>query len=83
MERFPDIAKTLGPIIGIHSFGDSSITIGLRYWVQTKQYFRTSWAVNLAVFTALKAADITIPFPQREVRILSQAREAGSFEERA
>jgi small-conductance mechanosensitive channel len=29
------------------------------------------YAVNLTVFRALKEARITIPFPQREVRMLS------------
>ena len=79
LERFPEIAKTPGAIVGIHDFGDSSITIGLRYWLPTKQYVRTSWAVNLAVFTALKAANITIPFPQRGVRVLSESASARPF----
>lgn len=71
LERFPDVAKTPPAVVGIQAFGDSAITIGLRYWVPTKQYFRLSCDVNLAVYTALKAANITIPFPQREVRLLS------------
>jgi len=56
--------------IGIDEFADSSINIAYRYWVQTGSYFQTKYAVNLAVFNALKKAGITIPFPQREVNII-------------
>ena len=45
--------------------------LGLRYWVPTRRYFQVMYATNLAIYKALKAANITIPFPQREVRILS------------
>ena len=60
------------PIVGIENFGDSSVNIGFRYWVPTTKYFNTSYAVNLAVFNALKEKGIDIPFPQREVRMLSK-----------
>ena len=82
LARFPEIAQTPAAMVGIHSFGDSSVILGFRYWVPTKHYFRTSWAVNLAVFAALNAANITIPFPQRDVRILSPSNDAPSFQER-
>ncbi len=59
--------------IGIQQFADSSVNISYRYWVPTAKHFQVSSAVNLAIFKALEAADITIPFPQREVRIVSQS----------
>lgn len=62
----------VSPQVGIEAFGDSSVEIGYRYWVPTHQYFQTLHAVNLAVFKALKAANITIPFPQREVKVVQQ-----------
>lgn len=58
--------------IGIQQFGDSSVNISYRYWVPTLQYFQISSEVNLAVFKTLQTAHITIPFPQREVRIISE-----------
>ncbi|WP_291462440.1 mechanosensitive ion channel family protein [Desulfobacula sp.] len=61
------------PIIGIKNFGDSSVDIGFRYWVPTVKYYNTSYAVNLAVFNTLKENGIDIPFPQRDVRIVSKA----------
>ncbi|MCP3873864.1 MAG: mechanosensitive ion channel [Desulfobacteraceae bacterium] len=67
-----DVNTENDPIVGIKSFGDSSIDIGFRYWVPTVKYFNTSYAVNLAVFNALNENNIDIPFPQRDVRILSK-----------
>ena len=57
------------PQIGIETFGESSIDLGLRYWVPTKKYFQTLYRTNLAVHKALTAAEITIPFPQRDVHV--------------
>ena len=53
-------------------FADRSIHIGIRFWAPTTHYFDTRFRANAAIFDALKAADIDIPFPQREVRILSR-----------
>jgi len=58
------------PQIGIAQFGDSSIDVDYRIWVPTDRYFEILHAANLAVWNALKEADIAIPFPQREVRML-------------
>ena len=67
-----EIAKTPPPIVGIKEFGESSINLGVRYWVPTRQFFPVSYATNLAIWKGLRAAGITIPFPQRDVRIVSQ-----------
>lgn len=67
----PGIIQNPPPAAGIDSFGDSAVNIGMRYWVPTKEYFPTLYAANLAVYEALKKAGVTIPFPQREVRVLS------------
>lgn len=69
---FREVVTQPPPQIGIQSFGDSSLNIAYRYWIPTTKYFQTSYAVNLAVYKALQAAGIEIPFPQREIRILSQ-----------
>ncbi|MEZ4605005.1 MAG: mechanosensitive ion channel [Desulfobacterales bacterium] len=47
MEKIP---KTPVPQIGIEEYADSAISIGMRYWVPTKSYYETMYAVNLAVF---------------------------------
>ncbi len=64
-----DICDEPPPQVGIEAFGESSIDLGMRYWVPTKKYFQTLYRGNLAVHKALADADITIPFPQRDVHI--------------
>ncbi len=56
--------------VGIEGFGDSSIDIGYRYWVPTKQLHTTRYDANLAVWKALRRAGISIPFPQRDVHLI-------------
>jgi small conductance mechanosensitive channel len=68
----PKVTQTPIPQIGIDNFGNSSIDIGMRYWVPTKEYYHTLYAVNLAIHKAFKEANITIPFPQTEVRLLNR-----------
>jgi len=65
-----EVSQTQESIIGIEKFNDSSIDIGYRYWVPTKSFFKTQYDVNLKIFDALKKDDVTIPFPQREIRML-------------
>ncbi len=72
LEQFPEISAAPAPHVGIQEFGDSSINIGMRYWVPTKSYFQIFYKVNLAVYDAFKKEGISIPFPQRDVRIISK-----------
>lgn len=69
--NFKEVAETPKPQVGLQEFGDSSINIGCRYWIPTTKYFQTLCAINLAIHKALAAAQITMPFPQRDVRIIS------------
>ncbi|MCK4509268.1 MAG: mechanosensitive ion channel family protein [Desulfuromonadales bacterium] len=57
------------PQVGIEAFGESSIDLGMRYWVPTKKYFQTLYRGNMVVHKALQEAGITIPFPQRDVHL--------------
>jgi small conductance mechanosensitive channel len=74
LEAFEDISKEPPPQIGIQEFGDSSINIGLRYWIPTNKYFKILYQVNLSVYKHLKAKNIEIPFPQRDVHIVSRSQ---------
>jgi small conductance mechanosensitive channel len=72
LQKIPNIVAEPAPQIGIEKFADSSVNIGMRYWVPTKQYFQILYKTNLAVYNALAQAGITIPFPQRDVHLLSE-----------
>jgi small conductance mechanosensitive channel len=72
LKKIPEIVDSPAPQVGIQEFADSSVNIGMRYWVPTKQYFQTLYQANLAVYTALNEAGITIPFPQRDIHMVSE-----------
>ncbi|HTL47200.1 MAG TPA: mechanosensitive ion channel family protein [Verrucomicrobiae bacterium] len=76
--RFPEVVKQPAAQVGLQEWGDSSLDIGLRYWIPTSKYFQTLYAVNLALHKDLAAAGIEMPYPQREVRILSQPQNSPS-----
>ena len=67
------VTQEPAPQIGIGSFGDSSIKIDYRFWVPTERFFEVKHRANLAVFQAIGANGIRIPFPQREVQLLDRA----------
>ena len=68
----PGVVTEKAPQVGIEEFGDSSINIGMRYWVPTVSLFDTKYQANLAVFKALGDNHIEIPFPQRHVHLFQQ-----------
>ncbi len=74
LAEIPEVCREPKPQVGIQSFGESAIILGLRYWVPTRRYFETLYRANLAVHEALRRAGITIPFPQREVRLRGETQ---------
>lgn len=72
LENTEKVSKEKAPLIGIEDFADSSVNIGIRFWAPTHYYYDTRYRANSAIFAALKDAGITIPFPQREIRILGE-----------
>ena len=64
------------PLVGIEEFGSSSIDIGVRFWAATERKFEIRYSANREIHKNLKSEGISIPFPQREVRLLSEAPDA-------
>ncbi|MGB8622982.1 MAG: mechanosensitive ion channel domain-containing protein, partial [Paracoccaceae bacterium] len=74
-----EAAKTVGrvlnsrpPVCHIVGFGDSSVDYILRFWITdpTGGLTNVRGAVYLALWDAFQANGISIPFPQREVKML-------------
>ncbi|MDA7964326.1 mechanosensitive ion channel domain-containing protein [Ruegeria sp.] len=66
------------PVCHITGFGDSSVDYVLRFWISdpTKGLTNIRGNVYLALWDAFKAEDISLPFPQREVRLLPDDADA-------
>jgi len=55
--------------IGIDEFSDSTITLAIRLWTPTVNLYATKYKAYASIYSALDQANITIPFPQRDVHI--------------
>ncbi|HSE04800.1 MAG TPA: mechanosensitive ion channel domain-containing protein, partial [Methylomirabilota bacterium] len=70
----PQIMQTPAPQAVFSAFGESSIDFELRAWTSRFERWPTiRTELAAAVYTALHAAGMSVPFPQREVRVLHDA----------
>jgi len=70
MESCDAVVDSPNPDVVLESFGDSSVVLRLRYWIDRPTIQRKLSAQNEvieAVKSAFEAEDIKIPFPQREL----------------
>lgn len=66
------VLSTRPPVCHIVGFGDSSVDYILRFWIidPTDGLTNIRGNVYLALWDAFKENDISIPFPQREIKML-------------
>lgn len=69
----PRVLKEPVPIVGVTLLADSSINIAIRPWTKVGDFGSAQVEINQAIAEELRAANISIPFPQREVRLLNNA----------
>jgi small-conductance mechanosensitive channel len=72
------VLSTKPPVCHIVGFGDSSVDYILRFWISDPTGGLTNIRGNvyLALWDAFQAEGISIPYPQREVRMLPDGRPA-------
>lgn len=61
------------PIIQASLLADSSIQITVKPWVAVTDYGTIGGELNLAIVEELRRRNISIPYPQREIRMLAAA----------
>ena len=66
----PRVLKDPAPFVGVSMLADSSINIAIRPWTAVADFGIAQTEINQAVAEQLRAANISIPFPQCEVRLL-------------
>ena len=72
--RTPGVLLEPAPIVLFLGFGDSALNFQLRAWTaHFEEWIRTRSELGLAVHDALEQAGITVPFPQREVRVIPES----------
>jgi small conductance mechanosensitive channel len=65
------LLKDPAPVVQIARLAESSIAIAVKPWVTLPDYGAAQGAVNMAIVEALQRDGITLPFPRRDIRILS------------
>ena len=63
------VLKDPAPTIVVGNLGDSSVDILCRPWVNSADYWGLLWDMQENVKKAYDAADISIPYPQRDVHV--------------
>jgi small conductance mechanosensitive channel len=67
----PRVLKDVKPVIGVASVTDSVIQISIGPWVSVDDYAVATAEITRATLEALRARQIRLPPPQREVRLLN------------
>jgi small conductance mechanosensitive channel len=57
-------------VVGVTMLADCSINICVKPWVSVNDFVLAQTEINQGIAEQLRAANISIPFPQREVRLL-------------
>jgi len=65
------VLKELAPGLGIAALADSSITIAVKPWVAVNDYGAAAAEINQAIVERFREQGISIPYPQREIRVLN------------
>lgn len=74
LEKDERIHKDPAPVVKLMNLGDSSLDLVVRAWCDTAQYWDVYFDNLEAIKEALDEAGIAIPFPQRDVHIISQPK---------
>jgi small conductance mechanosensitive channel len=70
LQANPHVLKDPAPVVQAILLGDWSVSIGVRPWTLVQHYVGASGEINLAILVSLRSRGISIPLPQREVRLI-------------
>lgn len=77
--RTPDVATAPAPVVALTGFGDSALNFQVLAWTpDADRLLVTTSVLAMGIYDSLNAAGISIPFPQREVRLLPTAPPAAA-----
>ena len=68
----PRVLKDPAPVVVVSALGESAITMSLRVWVDTPNYWDVLFMFNEHARDRLRAEGVDIPFPQRVIRMVQE-----------
>lgn len=72
LNRNPHVLKDPEPVVRVSLLADSSINIAIMPWVPVPEFGNATGQINQAVVEAFRQRNISIPLPQREIRVLNE-----------
>lgn len=72
----PRVLKDPEAFLGVTLLGDSSIVISVKPWTTVADFGLARIEINQAIVEKFRVKEISIPFPQREIRVLNQPNAA-------
>jgi small conductance mechanosensitive channel len=69
----PRFLKTPAPLVAVGALADNSVNLFVQPWVNRADYAPAKLAFTKTLKEKFDAQGITIPFPQREVRLIGEA----------
>lgn len=69
----PDISGSPAPEALFMAFGESSLDFMLRAWTPVDTYIQVASDLRVSIAEAFESANIEIPFPQRDIHLITQA----------
>jgi small-conductance mechanosensitive channel len=67
------VLKDPAPLVQTARLNQWAVDIEVKPWVAVGDYVRATGEINREVLAALQAREISIPVPQREVRLIEAA----------
>ena len=76
LDRNPRVLKDPAPIVVLSELGDSSIDFAVKPWVAVTDYVVAAGEINQAILREFEAQNISVPFPQLEIRLLNEGADS-------
>ena len=71
LKQNPRVLKEMTPGVGISTLGDSAVVLAVKPWVKVADYGAAGAEIYQAILVRFRAGRVEIPYPQREVRVIS------------
>ena len=75
LSKHPLILKDPAPTVQVHELADSSVNFIVRPWTLTADYWTVYWEITRRMKIRFDEEDISIPFPQSDIHIVTSVEE--------
>jgi len=74
LKKVPGVLVEPAPVVAVASLDDSAVTLNVRPWAKSGDYWSVYDAACRAVLDGLEKGGITIPFPQLDVHVVEKLK---------